>query len=814
MKILADFYLYNTKNENIEYNLKTPLSLIILHANKFIKEYDKDLDFNMIVSKWSELNKFLEQYGDIPLFKLLKIQKKFRICYGGYIKFRIIYNKIEKAVIFQSNNNEINIKKQNKFYLIYNYILKYLSIEDIINLSLINKYSYNLIINNKIYNTSICLKNSCYDEEEEKEKKLINFNKFFGGHSYNLYEVKKLGMYVGKNYMYLLIQSMETYNVEIMRLNKDNIDEHEIIFRDEWTNYYMFKNIIYQLKYTKEKVKLNKINKNEDDITLISINVSNLGDSFDSEYLYNYEEINDIFVVSSDLKIYKLNHKKKKLKLYFDESKKLKLFQKFVNGCKIRQYYKYYIFIKDILFLSLIKFFIYDIVNKKLIICFPEIRGVELVLKINMFYYIVDYRYVYLLSNKNFEINYKFKKYHNELCMNQLLIADPFLNNIQKTINDFILNNNIFGQNNNNNKYKNLSLKNLFFKFNKNYLCSDYYNDEKALYIKLIKINHNLINSNDDKLNNNDISILGLSNIRIDMNKFIKKLKFEENIKEKTKKEIIRNTKCHLFFNGLNDLIINVNDLFWIYSYNTQNENGTEKEDDLNNINKINDVNNKKEVLTKINKISVKTNEIIRFHNIVFYDKIFIVWKQKSLKILYCNLNNIDKFEKEKDESSNKVNKNVKLVLLEDIEDESKDIYIDTPIFLFHSFNKLFLISDFSEENTKYDLFEIKIINDKVVLVNNFIIEMNEKENIQNDEILIYAKLILELKYLVIFTSYAIYLFKIDNSNNNVYKEVKRKKHYIIGYFSVRQLNEEETCFIAQDDRTKKCLFFDIQPWT
>ena len=120
MKILADFYLYNYKKENIEYNINTNLSLIISNVHKFIKEYDKEMDFNKLVTKWNELNVFLEQYGDIPLFKLLRIQKKYKICYGGYIKFRIVYNKIEQMIIFQCNDFIINNKNHNAFYSIYN----------------------------------------------------------------------------------------------------------------------------------------------------------------------------------------------------------------------------------------------------------------------------------------------------------------------------------------------------------------------------------------------------------------------------------------------------------------------------------------------------------------------------------------------------------------------------------------------------------------------------------------------------------------------------------------------------------------------
>ena len=125
-----------------------------------------------------------------------------------------------------------------------------------------------------------------------------------------LYEIKKLGIYIGVKYIYLLLQSIETYNVEIMRLNKTDIKEHEIIFRDNWTNYYIFENTIYQIKYTKEKTKLNKINK-EDEINFISINVSNFGDDFDSEYFYYYIETKGIYIVTSELKIYKYNKSKK-----------------------------------------------------------------------------------------------------------------------------------------------------------------------------------------------------------------------------------------------------------------------------------------------------------------------------------------------------------------------------------------------------------------------------------------------------------------------------------------------------------------------
>ena len=796
MKILADYYLFNSKKEGLEYDKNITLSTIIKDVNKFIIEVNKEMDFDRLVNKWSELITFLNKYGNIELFKFLKIQKKFKICYGGYIKFRIVYDKVEQIVTFKNNDN----KNENNLYLLYKYIIKYLSKEDISNLALINKNSYNIIINNKIFKEDIFLKNSC-DYEEEKERKIINFNKFFGGHSYNLYEVKKLGMFVGKKYIYLLIQSIETYNVEIMRLKKGNLDEHEIIFRDEWTNYYMFDNVIYQIKFTKDKIKLNKIDKNEDEIIFMSINVFNLGESFDSEYFYNLKESNEIYIVTSELKIYKLNHNKKKLKLYFDESKKYKIFKKFINKCKIRQYSKYYIFIKNIFFLSLTKLYIYDLSNKKLILCFPKIRGVELVQKLDKYYYVLDYRNIYLLSSKVFEINYQFKKYHNDFCMNELLIVDSFLNNMQTSNNNYIKNEAIL-HDNSNNFIKKLKLKNMFMKLSENYLCCDYYNDEQALYIKLLKTNN--CPNNNFNFSKKDEIIEYRKNIRIDMNKFIKKITFEDNIKDKYKKELIRNLKCHIFFNGLNDIVINVKDCFWIYHYNLEGK------EIIHNVNKDKSNN---QILLKYDRIIIKTDEIIRYHNIVFYDKIFIVFKQKSFKILYyyLNINNIED-KSEKNKSKNKKKINVKYLSLEEIDDESNDINVDTPIFLFNSFHKLFLLCSFSEEDKAYDLFEIKIQNEKITLLNSFKIEISKNEKNKNDEILMYAKLIYDQKFLVLFTSNAIYLFKNDN-DKNTYKEIKRKVHSIIGYFTVRQLNEEESCFIAQDDRSNKCLFFDVSPW-
>ena len=77
MKILADFYLYNIKKENIPYNLDTKLSLVMKDIDEFLKVSDKNINFEVLVIKCSELYEILEQKGDIPLYELLKINKKF-----------------------------------------------------------------------------------------------------------------------------------------------------------------------------------------------------------------------------------------------------------------------------------------------------------------------------------------------------------------------------------------------------------------------------------------------------------------------------------------------------------------------------------------------------------------------------------------------------------------------------------------------------------------------------------------------------------------------------------------------------------------
>jgi hypothetical protein len=246
-----------------------------------------------------------------------------------------------------------------------------------------------------------------------------------------------------------------------------------------------------------------------------------------------------------------------------------------------------------------------------------------------------------------------------------------------------------------------------------------------------------------------------------------------------------------------------MNEYLWIYHY-------IDEAKETNNINSFKQ--NKEKPLYKYNNIIIKSNDIIKYNNIVFYDKTLIIWKPKSLKILYYNLNNKNSIESNSNiisnESKIKFNNNVKILSLKDL-----NLEIDYPIFIFHSYLRLYLITNLDEDNNSYDLYEIKIENGQIKLMDKLLIEFDNDESVQNDETFIYAKFIFKEKYLVIFSSNAIYIFKRDESKMNLYKLKKRKEHNIIGYFTVKELIEEETCFITQDNRTKDCLFFDVMPW-
>ena len=61
------------------------------------------------------------------------------------------------------------------------------------------------------------------------------------------------------------------FNVNIFIYSKDN-KINEIILADEWTNDFMFNNIIYQIKYNNKKPRINKLNENKE-IKLIIIKI-------------------------------------------------------------------------------------------------------------------------------------------------------------------------------------------------------------------------------------------------------------------------------------------------------------------------------------------------------------------------------------------------------------------------------------------------------------------------------------------------------------------------------------------------------------
>ena len=71
---------------------------IIEDSKNFLLSVNPTINIENLLVKWNELITIQKNEGNIPLFKLLRIQKKYKICYNGYIKFFTIYKKIEQKL--------------------------------------------------------------------------------------------------------------------------------------------------------------------------------------------------------------------------------------------------------------------------------------------------------------------------------------------------------------------------------------------------------------------------------------------------------------------------------------------------------------------------------------------------------------------------------------------------------------------------------------------------------------------------------------------------------------------------------------------
>ena len=737
MKIIANIF-YNNSNLKIEdLDIKINIDYIIEKINEFIIKETPNVDFKNLIEKWSELEEIKKNEGNISLRQLLRKNKKFKIGYGGYIKFEINYEKIEIFDNLIIKDIKISKEKLNSYFNILNYLNK----EEINNLSQVSKKFYYIIKNYFILFQNILYHNEL--EKEEENEKIISEIK--SNVNYEEKQFNLLNYYQTEKNIYLLIQSSLNYNVDILKYDKEK-KISEIIFSDNWTNYFMYNHIIYQIKYDNKKPRINKLNENKE-IKLIIVKITN-NDYFSIKKFYYLKEENRSFILSTNMCLYDINNKKGKIKLTIDLSKHYNNFIKFSEHCKIREYNTFYKFINELLFISLKSFYIYNIMNKRLLNHFPQLRGVEEVFKINTYFYIRNYRNVFLLSIDTYEILYTFNKYYSNLCINSFLEIDGNLNFFQTNQNNFILNKG------------NINIQKNFIKFNDNWFCYNYYNNDKFLTFNMINID--------------EYKIIQEQKIQFRMDRFIKKLEFKKEIKEKIKRELKNKIKPEIFMNGKGILIINIGENYWFFKYSKEN------------------------YYQKFKRICLKTNLTFEYYNIILTSNYFIIWTDSSYKILFYKMNE---------------DSDMKMLSMEKIEEENETISLESPIFIFSYKDEIYLLSTFNSKYFSFLITKINFLEDEVEVIGNIENHVILKSFLTNkDEKIIYCNFILQKKYLIIFSSIYIYITKYDSISKS-FLTIYNKEFKTYGKVNIKQLNGFEFEYLVYEINNNTCKYLNIEKY-
>lgn len=736
MKIIAIIH-YNNSNLKIEnFDVKTKLEIIIEQITKFIMKETPNIDYNNLIFKWSELENIKKIEGNISLRQLLRKNKRFKIGYGGYVRFEINYEKIE---IFSNSMMNIEMSKDKLFF--YFSVLSFLNNNEINIFSQVNKKFYYIVKNYFLLFQNFSFDNYV-DKDKEKEKLLFEIKTNL---NYNDFNFNILNFYQTEKNIYLLIQSQFNYNVEILKLSKENKTK-EIIFADEWTNYFMFNNMIYQIKYNNTKSRINKLNENKE-IKLIKIDVTTF-DNFTMCFFYYFKKENRSYILSSNMCLYNINNKKGKLQLIINLSNQYKKFMKFSELCKIREYIVFYKFIDEYFFISLKNFYLYNIMNKRLLNGFPNLRGVENVYKLSNFFYIRNYKNIHLLSIKTYEILYTIKRYNTNICINNYSEIDANLNFFQ------------LNQNNILSSKGEINIQKYFIKFDDDWYCYNYYNDDKYMTIFLIK--------------KEKYKIIQEKKIQITMDKFIKNIEFKKETKEKYKREKIKKINPLIFMNGKGIIIINLGDNYYFFQ-------------------KTNEL-----FLKKIKRINLKTNLIFNYHNIIVTSKYFIIWTEASYKILVYEI---------------KEDSEMKMLSMENIEDENENISLESPIFIFSKNDEIYLLSSYNSKYNSFLISKINISEDNIKLCENIEYHVILKSFLEKTrETIIFANFILQKKYLLIFSSTDIYLTKFDSISKTLVTIYKRELK-IFGQTIIKQLNNSEFEYLVNEIKENKTYYFNFKKY-
>lgn len=730
MKIIASIYYNNSIHTIKTYTLGTKIENVNEDVKQFILSQTPKIDYDNLIIQWSDLIKYQQNYPETTLRCLLRDHQKMKIGYGGYIRFNLLYEHIEiydNLLLSESPNNKLN-----KCFL---NVMPYLTYQDNFNLSLSSKRFYKFVFIYNFKEKRFLIKNQL-DTNSITQSTNESLKLPFSSYQDNKYFL--LGSFIGEHSSYYLLQSLSSYNVDIIKV--DNIDstKQEVIFSDEWTNYFINHNIIYQFKYENKKPSINKINQNEKDyeIKFVTIKSSNnpciLGD-FSIEQFYAYQPFKS-FILTTNKILYEIKNKKSKLLLLFDFSLQYKKFLAFSNHCKIRQYNTFVKFIGEYMFISQRKFHIVNILNKRTMNEFPTIKGVDLVTSLNREYFFVrNHNSCFLISKKNFEIEKQFVRGHTNLCVNELNIIDPVLN---------VLSSAILKKNEKNDILKK---EDLLVKFNESFFCYNWYNTNRFLYVKLIST------TNKEKV------------IQLSMEKYVKKI--TKNVDIKTKIKLIQNIKPTVLINRYSGLVVAVNEYYWFYK-------------------QCNIMNNF--CLKKIKCICVKTNLTFSFHNYIFTKDKFLIWSENSYKILYFELNE---------------DSEMKMLDLEELEENNDLFTLNDPIFLFQQNNNIYLVTSYSDYFSFF-VNQISFSTSGIILEkakqnekNKFLLSLEGYSIDQKKEKIIYINIISE-NNIIIFTSTSIYIDKYDPISKGYFTH-HAIKHVINSEFYIRKISTSEGKYLA-----------------
>lgn len=603
MKIITHYFYYNNAKLIDYYSFDTLIEKILTDIKEFIATIEPNIDYSNLIEQWSQLIPIHNQYPNINLRRLInKYGTKFTFGYGGHLRFELVYEKIEcvyndkaidgindKACFMNMKTNDMEI----------DFILNYLTYQDIIRLSFTSKLLYQCIQKYSLMTKQLKL----IDQTNYKSNKLdsIQINSLIKGSAL-------LSYFIGKENNYFFIQDQLLF-FNIIKQSKNDTTKEELIFKDNWTQYYIRGNKFFQIKYDKSKADINLITK-DDEIRYIQIYISSNRVSSKIECFYYYEDTP--YFLTKDKVLMKLTQRNKPKSLIDLQSKYIRFIQ-FQKHCKKWPYDLYYAFIHEFLFISLCSFYIFNIQNKRTLNYFPNIRGVEFVQATIDFFYVKNNKKCFLISKKTNEIIHNIQIAEMSSCLNQGLHSNNYgwnyldeRNITEECQTDYIdyqcndINANVDGNTiytKPKQLYDYVAREDLFEVYNDKFLC-DYYNNKEFTYVRFY----------------NRSSKLHCFTIQFSNTSFNKHVNEDGN----NIHSYNASGKQKVFFNSFGSVIINVGQMYWIYA---------------NKSNAADIVN-----LVKLNRIRLKTTMQFQRYHLIFTDKDLLLWHNSTDCLLHYGL--------------------------------------------------------------------------------------------------------------------------------------------------------------------------------